>query len=170
LSPAKATYTLTTTPPPTNTTGTAGHVLDVGMRNIGITSDRLLGTKGYHFLDGPYVEYQLQPKQAELTAEELSTLPALLTTELRRLVQLDIPTLIEDIARESVAEHCKDDVLGIDLSSYPDVVRMVNVCNMYIPCGGTHIQSSREIGEEVLVTKIKKKKNAYKVSYTVSGM
>jgi len=147
-----------------------GHAIDAAMRNVGIKSERLLGTKGYHFLDGPYVEYQLQPNQAELTSSELSTLPQLLTVELRRLVELDILTTVEDMARETVRERCKDDVQGIDLSAYPDVVRVVRLCGVYIPCGGTHIRSSKEIGNEVVVTKLKKKKSTYKVSYTVSGM
>ena len=147
-----------------------GHALDAAMRNVGIESSRLLGTKGYHFLDGPYVEYQLQPYQSELTVEELSTLPQLLTTELRRLVGLNILTQTDDMSRESVLEWCKEDVQGIDLSAYPDIVRMVKICGMYIPCGGTHIRSSKEIGEEVLVTRLKKKKTAYKVSYTLAGI
>eukprot|EP00605_Chrysophyceae_sp_TOSAG23-4_P002794 GSChrysophyteH1.ASY1.ANO1.3078.1 assembled CDS len=124
----------------------AGHALDKAMGAIGY-GDRLVGVKGYHFLDGPNVEYIL--KGEALSKDELAELPGLLTAEMRRLVEEDIPTVVRNIPKK-------------------DTIRMVSLCGMYIPCGGTHIKSSGEIGTEVEVTKVKKKKNMYRVSYGIS--
>jgi alanyl-tRNA synthetase len=44
---------------------------------------------------------------------------------------------------------------------------MMSVTGNPCPCGGTHVASTDQLGE-VTVTKIKKKKNTLKVSYTIS--
>jgi len=144
----------------------AGHALDVAMRNVGCAG-RLLGLKGYHFLDSPYVEYIL--KGEILTPKEMEALPNLLTIELKKLVYENIPTIIQDKVPKDIVSTW-DDCRNVDLIHYPDSIRMVSICGMYIACGGTHVRSSGEIGPEIEVTRIKKKKNMYKVSYTIAGL
>jgi hypothetical protein len=41
------------------------------MRECGYPASRLKPTKGYHFLDGPYVEYVIEEGQEALSAEEM---------------------------------------------------------------------------------------------------
>ena len=55
-----------------------------------------------------------------------------------------------------------------DMKGYPENLRMVSIAGLYIPCSGTHVKSSGEIGA-VEITKAKKKKNTLKVSYVLSG-
>lgn len=143
-----------------------GHVLDAAMGLVGFGQDRLVGTKGYHFLDGPFVEYVLVAGRDALSATEVASLPTKLTEELRKLVEANTVTEIEDMSREDAQEVCGK---GADLTHYPATVRMVKMCGLSIPCGGTHINATGEIGAEVEVTRIKKKKNTYKVSYTISA-
>jgi len=142
----------------------AGHALDMAIRAVGY-GERLVGVKGYHFLDSPNVEYLL--KGEALTKDELDVLPGLLTAEMRRLVEADIPTIVLTIDKADVEGLCRDDLRNVDITNYPESIRMVSMCGMYIPCGGTHIKSSGEIGAGVNVHKIKKKKQMYKVSYTL---
>ena len=143
----------------------AGHALDMAMGSIGY-GERLIGVKGYHFLDGPHVEYIL--KGEPLSKEEMDALPGQLSSEMRKLVEADIPTIVQSIEKEQVPIICGADCRNVDLTNYPDTIRMVSLCGMYIPCGGTHIKSSSEIGSEVEVTKVKKKKQTYRVSYTIA--
>ena len=64
----------------------AGHVLDVAMALIGHA--HLKPTKGYHFPDGAYVEYEMgTPK---LTEAEKEALPAQLTTKMSELAEASV--------------------------------------------------------------------------------
>ncbi len=147
---------------------TAGHMLDVALSNLGFGPEQLIGVKGCHFSDSPYVEFlQIGDESTSLTAEDLASLPSRLTTELRNLVTQDLATEIVDIAKEHVFDLCASDVKGMNFDKYPDMIRMVKVCGKFIPCGGTHTRSSGEIGMSIEVTKIKKKKNIYRISYSI---
>lgn len=142
---------------------TAGHVLDVAMTNCGFDYTRLKPTKGYHFLDDPNVCYDIVG--SGITPPELVDLPALLTTEVKRLIEADIATIVENMPKEQAQANCGDPTT--DLTLYPDTVRMVSIAGAYIPCGGTHLQSTVEIGTDFVVTKCKKKKQTVKVSYKI---
>lgn len=144
---------------------TAGHVLDVAMTNCGFDSTRLKPTKGYHFLDDPNVMYDIVVGGSGITPVELADLPALLTAEVRRLIEANIATIVEDMPKDEAQTKCGDPTT--DLSLYPDMVRMVSIAGAYIPCGGTHLQSTSEIGMDFQVTKCKKKKQTVKVSYKI---
>ena len=131
----------------------AGHMIDVSMSRLGLL-EGLIATKGYHFDDGPYVEFK-----GDMSKETMDTLPAKLSEQLAFLVAEDIPTEVEMMSREQAEEAC-----GCDTSTYPAKVRVVKVAGMPCPCGGTHVPSTAMVGK-VTVTKIKKKKDVIKVSY-----
>jgi len=135
----------------------AGHLIDVAMDRLGLLGDELVATKGYHFKDGPFVEFQGSMDQV------LAELPAKLNEVLRELVEADIPTTVELLSRDDAGTKC-----GCDTSTYPPQVRVVSVGDRPCPCGGTHIKSTKDLGC-VNVTKVKKKKNVYKVSYSVGA-
>ena len=70
----------------------AGHALDKAMTNIGFPPERLRATKGYHFLDGPNVEYEIIGEA--LTPEEITGMLPKLNSEMKDLVEADIETLV----------------------------------------------------------------------------
>ena len=143
----------------------AGHALDRAMNNIGYPPQRLKATKGYHFLDSPNVEYEIIGEA--LSPEEIAGIPPKLNSEMKALVTANIETVVvQEISKAEALEKtgCSEE----DMSGYPETLRMVSVAGLFIPCSGTHVKSSGEIGE-VQITKAKKKKNTLKVSYVLSG-
>jgi Ser-tRNA(Ala) deacylase AlaX len=116
---------------------------------------KLKATKGYHFFDGPYVEYV-----GDMTDQETKDLPDILNKYLVDIISENISSLT--IAEISSSEA--KDKLDCDTEGYPDKIRVVKVADMYCPCGGTHIKSTGEL-IAIKVTKIKKKKNVIKVNY-----
>lgn len=104
----------------------AGHAIDAAMQRCGIFS-QLKATKGYHFSDGPYVEYQ-----GSISEAQLGTLPVDLNNEMQRIISESIPTTVELMDNASAGSVC-----GCDTSSYPPRVRVVSLAGVSIPCGGT---------------------------------
>jgi len=105
----------------------AGHAIDAAMQRCGLFA-QLKATKGYHFSDGPYVEYQGVISEAQLT-----TLPHDLNVEMQRMINESIPTTVEKMDKASAARVC-----GCDTSNYPPLVRVVSVAGVSIPCGGAY--------------------------------
>jgi Ser-tRNA(Ala) deacylase AlaX len=132
----------------------AGHLIDVAMNRLGLLST-MTATKGYHFSDGPYVEFKGS------TDAVLADLPVQLNEILSELVRADIATVVKTMTRDDAGAMC-----GCDTSMYPEHVRVVTVGGLSCPCGGTHVKSTQDLGA-VTVTKVKKKKDIYKVSYSV---
>ena len=104
----------------------AGHALDVSMELVG---HALKAAKGYHFPDGPYVEYT-----GSLGTAEVEALPGLLTAKIRELVAQALPS--------SVAMCSKDKVLwrgGCPLPppEYPSVFYLVSCGRRTLPAAQT---------------------------------
>ena len=130
------------------------------MERLGF-SGRLKPAKGYHFDDGPYVEFECSD---ELTAAEIASLPALLTDSLRQIVSENIATVVEmSMSKDEAQRVCSN----MDLRHYPEVMRIIFVAGLACPCGGTHVRSTAEIGDTITVSKLKKKKNMLRVSYNL---
>lgn len=134
----------------------AGHLIDQAMANIGYN---LEPTKGYHFEDGPFVEYKgklADPKEKE-------TLPARLNEAIVKLIDDQIDTVMKMVNVEEAQA-----VLGgeCDLSHLPQdkPVRLVSVAGMNCPCGGTHVKNSEEL-KNLSVHKVKAKGGKLKVYY-----
>ena len=138
----------------------AGHSIDAALKRCdGNVFGRLRATKGYHFTDGPYVEYE-----GELNEIEIRELPHILNIHLSNIIDENIPTVISMVEK---AEAPK--LLGLtlaDLEFYPNLVRIVNVAGLPCACGGTHVTSTKDL-LKVTVTKIKKKKKVVKIYYVV---
>ena len=95
--------------------------------------NRVKATKGYHFIDGPYVEYE--DSQNCLSAAEIESLPSLLNIALQTIIQENIPTKVFYLDKSSAEELC-----GCDLKLYPvNTIRIVEVAGHLCPCGGTHV-------------------------------
>ena len=138
-----------------------GHLLDAAMERIeGSIGEKLIPGKGYHFPDSPYVEYSLA-EGAEVTPAEIASLPAQLTAHLAALIAEGIETKISTMTRAEASAVCKK----LDLSKYPDVMRVVDLGGVAIPCGGTHVMNTAELGTGWTVKKVSKKKSMYRVPY-----
>lgn len=129
----------------------AGHLLDCAV--IEMKLDGLEPIKGFHFPEGPNVEYK---GVLENGSELISKLQEIID----RLVSEDIQVQREDLSFEQAESK------GI-WAPAGKAVRVVTYegyegCG----CGGTHVNSTSEIGK-ITIRKIKSKKGKTKISYVV---
>jgi len=113
----------------------AGHLIDCAVEKLQLNN--LIPTKGYHFPDGPSVEYQ-----------------GVIDNKEELLPQLQ--KIIDELVSQNLLMEIRD------ISS----TRMVNFQGFKsCGCGGTHVTSSGEIGK-ITIRKIKCKKGITKISYS----
>ncbi|KAJ6771074.1 ALANYL-TRNA EDITING PROTEIN [Salix koriyanagi] len=126
----------------------AGHLLDACMQDVGL--GQLEPGKGYHFPDGPFVEYKGTIPQNELQSKQNE-------------LELAANALISRGGKVSAAVLPYEEAAEFD--STPRVVKLGNsaVC-----CGGTHVSDISEI-ISLQVSQIRKRKGVTKVSYTVGS-
>lgn len=135
----------------------AGHVVDMAVDELGY--DWVPG-KGYHFPDGPYVEYQ-----GNLGGEAKEVLAEKLTNQLALILGRDTKTEIRFMPKEEMAACCR---------FVPDYLpagkpgRVVLYGGFGVPCGGTHVARLGDIGA-VTIRKIKEKAGIIRVSYDVAA-
>lgn len=133
----------------------AGHMIDVAMQKLGYL-EVLKPSKGYHFADTCYVEFE-----GTIADDEIAMMPPKLNSCLTTLISSAIPTRVLTVSRTEAGMMC-----NCNTDNYPEVVRIVSVANMPCPCGGTHIENTNEI-QRIVVTKAKRKKNVVKIFYSV---
>lgn len=128
----------------------AGHLLDCAVEIVGLD---LIPTKGYHFADGSYVEYE-----GVIESDD----------DIKHKLQVAIDELIAQNLKVEIVDYTSEEALARDIHAPAGKsVRVVNfegfdACG----CGGTHIQSSKEIGQ-IIIRKIKSKKGNTRISYAV---
>ena len=137
---------------------TEGHLLDAVSRMI---APEIIGKKGYHFSDGPYVEFegmlQINP---EIFSEKVNSLLAksiesklsvkVINADNELLKTLKLPTGF----KVPEGKKCR----FVQIEGFPPV-----------PCGGTHIQNLDEL-KEVIVKKVNSKKGVTKISYSFHAL
>ncbi len=134
----------------------AGHLIDVALRNLGW---HLVPGKGYHFPDGPYVEYE-----GVLPVEDREAVRQRLEAECNRLIQAGSTVTVRWVSPGQVEALC-----GYVPDSIPreGPVRVVFVAGpLGCPCGGTHVRDIREIGR-LRVLKVRASGGKTRVSYAV---
>lgn len=141
---------------------TAGHVVDSAMARIG---KMFKPSKAYHFLDGPYVEYE-----GKIPAEERDEVLKELQTAFYQLVDEGIDTKIELMSKEDADAVCNRQAQNFDIDIFADKrtnqIRVVTVAGYPCPCGGTHVRSTADLKERNWgITGIKAKKNVVRVKY-----
>ena len=122
-------------------------------------------SKAYHFLEGPYVEYE-----GVLDADEKTTLLGKLQQAFADLVEEDIPTEIALLSADQADEICNRQAQNFDMEVFKDPrtqqIRVVTVAGFPCPCGGTHVRSTAALRERQWgVTKIQAKKGVVRVKY-----
>lgn len=143
---------------------TGGHLLDHAAQILHLP---IVGTKGYHFPAGPYVEYSAATPEVDVAAPALA--------QMRRLLEEKTQQLIAD-GRAVTVEMVKPDQLPLDLKAtlpakalQSEHVRLVAVDGTPapLPCGGTHVASTREIGL-LTIKKLSAKGGVLRVSYVIA--
>jgi Ser-tRNA(Ala) deacylase AlaX len=135
---------------------TGGHLIDTAMINCGYDFHP---TKGYHFPDSPYVEYE-----GIIDLEDRERICMELEEEANKLIVSGQPVecFIVD-GYDSLKDHCP---------TVPEYVpkdkpiRVVKVGGVGCPCGGTHVEDLSELGQ-LSVPKIRSKGGNIRVSYRV---
>jgi len=143
---------------------TAGHVVDAAMARC----DMLLPpTKGYHFLDGPYVEYK-----GSIDAKDREEFISRLKVAYQELLDEDLPTNIQTLSINEAESLCNRTAQNFDLKEFtsptdPDPkVRVVTVARWNCPCGGSHVRSTGLLKERGWCVKgLRCKKGVVRIRY-----
>ncbi|XP_052206336.1 uncharacterized protein LOC127810819 isoform X2 [Diospyros lotus] len=138
----------------------AGHLLDICTRNVGL--GYLEPGKGYHFPDGPYVEYKGAVPQSEVQSK-------------RKELELEANKLISKGGKVSAAVLPYEEASALCGGCLPDYIpkgstpRIVKLGdNPGCPCGGTHVSDISEI-VSMKVSQIRIKKGSTKVFYNIGS-
>ncbi len=143
---------------------TAGHVVDAAMARC----DKLLPpTKGYHFLDGPYVEYK-----GSIDIKDRDEFLAQLKEAYQQLINEDIHTQIQTLPVDEAEELCNRLAQNFNMKDFTSPleenpsVRVVTVAGWNCPCGGTHVKSTGVLKERGWCVKgLRCKKGVVRVRY-----
>lgn len=121
----------------------AGHLLDLVLKELNIDWK---ATKGYHFPQGPYVEYSGNLEGIDVD---------------------DLKNKIEEKAKEITGRDMDTTIVfneGNMVNGKP--ARVVYYGDFGIPCGGTHLRNLKDIGE-LKIKKIKREKEVIRISYEI---
>jgi Ser-tRNA(Ala) deacylase AlaX len=132
-----------------------GHIVDMAVFALGL---KWVPGKGYHFPDGPYVEYEgdVVPENLEITKVQIEN-------KCNEIISNDAETTIRFMPKEEMSSVCHN---VPDYLPEGKPARVVLYGDFGVPCGGTHVANLSEVGK-VEIRKIKNKKGTIKVSYNV---
>lgn len=132
-----------------------GHLLLNAMQNA---APSMVATKGYHFPDGPYVEFK-----GSITEEDRDILLSKLQTEVDRLIALDLPITAQFVPPDELHKICKNVPANVPMDK---PTRVVTIDDFSQPCGGTHVRTLGAL-RGMKVERIRSKKGDTRVSYSI---
>jgi Ser-tRNA(Ala) deacylase AlaX len=133
----------------------AGHVVDMAVTALGL--DWIPG-KGYHFPEGPYVEYTgAFDRDVEILKKEIET-------NASAIGGAGIETYIRFVSAEDLRQLCR---FVPDNLPAGKPIRIVFYGDFGVPCGGTHVAKLGDIGS-LTIRKLKKSGDVIRVSYAVA--
>lgn len=133
-----------------------GHLVDMAVVELGLP---WRPGKGYHFPDGPYVEYH-----GDLSGVDREALIPQMEAIMNRIVASGGETAIRFMPQEEMASVCH---FVPERLPKGKPARVVMYGDFGVPCGGTHVADLRDVGA-MTVRKIKEKDGAIRVSYQVA--
>lgn len=133
----------------------AGHLIDMALKSLNLN---WIPGKGYHFPDGPYVEYE-----ASLNDLDKDKLMHDIETTANKFISENIKTSFLFVPKEKMHEFCHH-VPNYLPEGKPS--RVVMYGNFGVPCGGTHVNNLSEI-KKIIVRKISSKGLNIRVGYDI---
>jgi len=133
----------------------AGHVVDMGVTKLGLG---WVPGKGYHFPDGPYVEYT-----GTLREEVREKLRGDLEAACNGYVEEARATKLVFMPKEEMHKVCH---FVPDYLPEGKPARVVMYGDFGVPCGGTHVNNLSEI-KKIFVRKLKPEKGNIRVAYDI---
>jgi Ser-tRNA(Ala) deacylase AlaX len=135
----------------------AGHLIDAAVQLLSLP---LIPGKGYHFPDGPYVEYQ-----GEIAADERETIRLKIEQNVNELINSGFNTQVATTNLSQLKELCS---FVPDYVTDDKPIRVVTlVPKLGCPCGGTHVKNSQEV-KQLILTKIRVKGGQTRFSYQLT--
>jgi len=129
---------------------TSGHLLASIVENL---APEITATKGYHFPEGPYIEFK--GKLTTMSSEDL-------IAKTHAILKEDI-----ELARKVIVVNETDESLTMNVVGKKKM-RMVKIDGYNeVPCGGTHLKNISEL-KEVAIRKIQFPKGNTKIAYSYS--
>lgn len=128
----------------------AGHLIDCAMAQFKLP---IRPTKGYHFQEGPYVEY----------VGDIPNTPGMiqaLEEKVNALIDADLQVQIEQLSEQEALQ--RGIIVPEGKSARVVCFKEFGPCG----CGGTHVRSAKEIGK-IIIRKIKSKSGCTRVSYEI---
>lgn len=133
-----------------------GHLVDMAVTKLGL--DWTPG-KGYHFPDGPYVEYD-----GELESEKQEELRTSIEAKANELIQQDLSVSCRFVDHDELQQLCRHVPANLPTNK---PTRVVQFDDFAVPCGGTHVKSLGDI-QKLTITKVKNKHGNIRVGYSVA--
>lgn len=133
----------------------AGHVVDMALAEL--KADWIPG-KGFHFPEGPYVEYT-----GTLIEGEKESLKSAVEARCNEFIQKDIETKLLFVNKSEMKSVYR---------FVPDYLpegkpgRVVMYGDFGVPCGGTHVRRLSEIGH-LMIRKLKQEGQIVRVAYNI---
>ena len=138
----------------------AGHLIDACLNVLGYNWK---AGKGYHFPDGPFVEYV-----GEVENSEVESIKTKLEEKAKEFIAEDVPVIIDlDVSQEKAKEMCGGELDPMYLKA--PTLRLISIGHYFTgPCGGTHVQSLNQLkGVQIPKIKVNRGKKLIKVNYRV---
>jgi Ser-tRNA(Ala) deacylase AlaX len=132
----------------------AGHLIDATVRLLELP---LTPTKGYHFSDGPYVEYD-----GEIPVDQREDIRLRLEQKVNELMNSKLETQVVYATQAQMQEICG--FIPNYIINDKEIRVVTLVPKLGCPCGGTHVKNSQDIGH-ITLTKIRIKGGQSRICY-----
>lgn len=133
-----------------------GHILDMAVISLGLT---WIPGKGYHFPEGPYIEYA--GTLGEVDKEKLKTD---IEAAANKVIAQNTAVTIRFMPKEQMHEVCHH-VPEYLPEGKP--ARVVMYGDFGVPCGGTHVNNLGEVGK-LTIRKLRQDGASIRVAYDVA--
>lgn len=139
---------------------TAGHVVDAAMARC---AKWMKPIKGYHFLQGPYVEYE--GTTADVDPELLQNIQSAFDQLVKEAIDTKIQ-LVSPIEAEELCNSREEPNLDVFQNPRTHQIRVVTIAGFSCPCGGTHVLNTSDLQERKWgITGMKSKKGVVRIKY-----
>ena len=137
----------------------AGHIVDFAIWRLSLS---WIPGKGYHFPNGPYVEYE-----GSLEGVDKETLKKSIEDECSKIVQENLKMSLVFTTKDELGKYCKHVPTNFTNLAEGKPIRVVSFGDFGVPCGGTHISGTSEAGRMTIKAIKKSDSGGIKVSYNV---